>query len=53
MQVAGIAVITQLVERKLPKLEVAGSSPVYRSFLIVYNLMQPPTSADGIQITVI
>ena len=26
------AIVTQLVERNLPKVEVAGSSPVYRSF---------------------
>ena len=32
------AVIAQLVERRLPKPQVAGSSPVYRSFLIIKPL---------------
>ena len=31
------AVVVQLAERQLPKLNVAGSSPVYRSIQILYE----------------
>ena len=39
------AVVAQLVEHQLPKLRVAGSSPVYRSIKAAYRLFLLYTQA--------
>ncbi len=36
-----LAVVAQLVEHRLPKPRVTGSSPAYRSFVLIQNYFTP------------